>query len=239
MLSDRFIEVPESDAIELLEYEAGSEHGVAQTAFHPWGVALMPIDERQSWRLLRRADVGQVTSDPLRGRVDVAVISRPNGPPATTITFVGLGAAAERQRARVDGLRAGALADAASIVGSLIPDAASSERSAAGALLVDGRPVKPSELGAAWTSVERAVLADPTYAASYAALVGAVGERRLLDWPRSEVSRPTGGTHGLVLRGAPGQPDRLRAACRRDRTPRTCSAQTIRSKRRCSTFRSR
>jgi hypothetical protein len=35
---------------------------------------------------------------------------------------------------------------------------------------VDGRPVSRDQLGSAWEPVERGVLADPTYAASYAAL---------------------------------------------------------------------
>ena len=37
----------------LVEYRAAEEHGVAQIAYHPWGVALLPVDERRPWRLVQ------------------------------------------------------------------------------------------------------------------------------------------------------------------------------------------
>jgi hypothetical protein len=169
-LSDRFIEVPYGDAIELVEYQSGDERGVAQLAYHAWGVALLPLDERQPWRLVRRADVSGVTADHDRGRLTVELRPRPSLPSATPIELIALGATVERERAKIDGLRAQALADAGSIVNVLLPDAQFADRAAAAALLVDGRPVTPAELSGAWSAVERSVLADPTFAASYAAL---------------------------------------------------------------------
>ena len=175
LLADRFIEVPERDSIDLVEYQADAEHGVAQLAYHPWGVAVLPLDERLPWRLLRRADIASVTPDQMRGRLTVEVTPRPSASDARPIHLLGLGLAVERERARLAGLREQALADAAAIVGRLVPAAPVGGRNVAGRLLVDGRPVSPAELGDAWPEIERAVLADPTYAHSYAELVARGG----------------------------------------------------------------
>jgi hypothetical protein len=84
--------------------------------------------------------------------------------------LLSLGADHERHRARIDGMRQSALADAGAIVGRLMPDAPFDARQAASQLLVDGRPVAAGQLGEAWATVERAVLTDPTYAATYRSL---------------------------------------------------------------------
>jgi hypothetical protein len=71
---------------------------------------------------------------------------------------------------RFSTLHDGAFADAAAIVARLIPDAAATLRERAAGLLVDGRPTDSADLGDAWAPIERAVLSEPTFAASYAAL---------------------------------------------------------------------
>jgi hypothetical protein len=167
MLHDRFIEVPAADRLELIEYRVGTEHGVAQIAYHPWGVALLPVDGRAPSRLIRRADIAAVRADPGHGAVNVDV----GGAQAERIEVLALGAAFESHRARLAALRDGALGDAAAIVAALLPDAPFAVRQAASAGLVDGRPVASAQLGDAWPYVERAVLVDPVFAASYRALL--------------------------------------------------------------------
>lgn len=196
LLSDRFIEVPDADSIDLVEYRADSEQGVAQLAYHPWGVALLPLDERLPWRLLRRADIAAVSAEPLKGRLKVDVTPRPGAPDARPIELLGLGLAVERERARLAGLRERALADAAAIVDRLTPGTPADVRNGAGRLLVDGRPVTPAELGAAWPDVEGAVLSDPTYARSYEQLVERAGG----------ATQPSGRWISLAPR-VPGKPD--------------------------------
>jgi hypothetical protein len=168
LLTDRLVDVPDQDRLELVEYRAGDEHGVAQIAYHPWGLALLPLDERRPMRPVRRADIGSVAADRMTGTVAVT---------AGNVGFelVALGASYERHRARIDGLRQSAYADAGAIIGRLMPDAPFGARQAASSLLVDGRPVAPDELGEAWPSVERAVLADPTYEHTFRTLVARGG----------------------------------------------------------------
>lgn len=162
-LEDRLIDLPQGERLELVEYRSGDEHGVAQLAYHPWGVALLPLDERRPWRQLRRADIDTVRAEPATG--SVSVVAR-----GASFELLGLGFDHERHRARLDGLRQSALADAGAIVARLMPGAPFDARTRAGALLVDGRPVSAAEMGDGWSTVERAVLADPTYAQTYAAL---------------------------------------------------------------------
>jgi hypothetical protein len=170
LLTDRLIDLPRDDALEMAEFRSGDDHGVAQLAYHPWGVALIPLDERQRWRLLRRADIERVSVEQSFGRVRVDVRARPSEPDARPIELLGLGAAAERERGRIDGLRAAAVADAAAIIGRLAPALAADQLTSVAPMLVDGRPSQAAELGASWGSLENAVLGDPTYAATYAAL---------------------------------------------------------------------
>jgi hypothetical protein len=170
MLTDRLVDLPRADALELAEFRSGDDHGVAQLAYHPWGVALIPLDERQRWRLLRRGDIERVTVEQSLGRVRVDVRPRPSEPDARPIELLGLGAAAERERGRLDELRAAAVADAAAIVGRVAPALVSDHVTTVAPLLVDGRPAQPRELGASWSPLETAVLGDPMYAATYAAL---------------------------------------------------------------------
>jgi hypothetical protein len=173
-LADRFIDLPSDEAIELVEYRSAdrtgeAEHGVGQLAYHPWGAALLPLDERREWRLVRRADIAAVEGEPATGTVRITLTHRA-GAPSPEIELLGLGAAAVRQQARLDGLRAAALADAAAIVGRLLPDAALAIRRIASSLLVDGRPAARDALGDEWPTVEQVLLSEPTFAASYAAL---------------------------------------------------------------------
>ena len=170
-LHDRFIEVPNQERIELAEYRAGDEHGVAQIAYHEWGVALLPVDERHAPRLVRRAEIAKVTADGTLGAVAIQMRPRPGAAANESIELLALGAQFEHHRARLAALRDGALQDAATLVARLLPDAPFAVRQAASAALVDGRPVAQSELGDAWPYVERAVLVDPTFAASYHSLV--------------------------------------------------------------------
>ena len=88
----------------------------------------------------------------------------------------------ERHRQRLVALRDGAASDAATIVAQLLPDAPFQARQRAASLLVDGSPASPSELAEAWPFVERAVLVDPTFAASYHALMarGTVIQKELM-----------------------------------------------------------
>ena len=63
----------------------------------------------------------------------------------------------------------------AAIVAALVPDAPFDQRRRIDAVLREGRPVDAATLGDAWLPLEAAVLADPTFAESYRALVAAAG----------------------------------------------------------------
>jgi len=67
MLHDRFIEVPYRERLELVEFEQSDEHGVADRVPR-MGVALLPIDERQPWLLVRRAISPRSRRIPQRAR---------------------------------------------------------------------------------------------------------------------------------------------------------------------------
>jgi hypothetical protein len=174
MLTDRLIDLPDGERLELFEYADGGEHGVAQLAFHPWGVALMPLDERRPWRQVRRADIRAVRPDQTAGKLSVETTARP-GAGGAAFELLGLGLDTVRTAQRLATLREGALGDAAAIVARLAPDAPVSLRQRAASLLVDGHPTSPKELDDAWGPIERAVLAEPTFAATYAALCAKSG----------------------------------------------------------------
>lgn len=181
MLADRLIDLPDGERLELVEYAAGGEHGVAQLCFHPWGFVLMPLDERRPWRQVRRADIVAVRPDQSSGKVAVETGARP-GREGVAFELPGLGLDTVRTAQRFSTLHDGSLADAAAIVARLIPELSLADRQHAGNQLVDGRPTSPHELGDGWPPIERAVLSEPTFAATYAALVakstaGATGAR--------------------------------------------------------------
>ena len=207
MLHDRFIEVPYRERLELVEFEQSDEHGVAQIAYHEWGVALVPVDERQSWRLVRRADIATVAADPARGTVTIGLTPRPGTNPLSPIQLLAMGEQNERHRQRLVALRDGAASDAATIVAQLLPDAPFQARQRAASLLVDGSPASPSELAEAWPFVERAVLVDPTFAASYHALMarGTVDGQAPPVWLALAPRQPI--VPGAQLQTDPGETD--------------------------------
>lgn len=170
MLADRFIELPRGEATALVEYASGGARGVGQLAYHQWGACLLPLDERQPWQLIRRAAIGRVEGGVSRGLVRVETADRSDRRGGQALELAGLGAAAEVHGQRLAGLREAALADAAVIVATLLPDAPFETRRRAGQVLVDGRPAGPHELGDAWPLVEAAVLSEPTFADAYRVL---------------------------------------------------------------------
>jgi hypothetical protein len=170
VLADRFIELDTDEAIELVEYRTADDHGVAQLAYHGWGVALLPLDERRPWRLVRRASIENVAVDVGGGTVRLAAAGRP-GSPRVDYQLAGLGAAAESHAQRLGGRREAALEDAARIIAGLLADAPFDTRRRASAVLVDGRPVDRATLAEAWPVVEAAVLSEPTFAAAYRTLL--------------------------------------------------------------------
>ncbi len=176
-LADRFVEVPPAEAIELVEYRAAGDAGVGQLALHPGGVVLAPLDERRPWITIHRADIGRVEVDASTGSLGVV-----GGAGGAGFELVGLGDRARGLRDRLTVLREGAAADAVALVAGLIPDAPFVVRDRAAALLVDGRPCAPAELGEAWQPLESAVLAVPAFAASYRALLGRAGGSAALRW---------------------------------------------------------
>jgi hypothetical protein len=182
-LADRFIDLPDDGAIELVEYAreaAGApfpgESGIAQLAYHDRGFVLAPLDDRLAWHVVPRAAIVRVEEQPEVGGVRVALESAP------PIHLVRVGPASRRHAMRLAGLRDAALADAGAIVGGLIPDAPFAARDLATSSLVDGRPCGPERLGAAWGPLERAVLTEPAFAESYRALVAKAGGETSLRW---------------------------------------------------------
>jgi hypothetical protein len=207
MLTDRLIDLPAHERLELVEYAAGDEHGVAQLAVHPWGAALMPLDERRAWRLVRRADIAAVRPDQSAGRVAVEVAPRP-GRAGYSFEMLGLGLDTVRMSQRLTALYDTALSDVAAIVAGLLVDAPPGIRQLASGLLIDGRPASRAELGDAWGPIERAVLSEPTFAASYAALAGhsASAAGQSPSWISLAPVRPTDPTvhKSWFLVGLPG-----------------------------------
>lgn len=155
-LADALIELGE-EPIELVEYRSGDEHGVAQLAYHPWGVVIAPIDERFRERRIRRSAIGDVARGP--GRVAIAGLE-----------LVGLGERATLHADRLEALREAARGDAGRSVTRLLPDAPYADRRSAAERLVDGRPATPDDLGSAWAAVEAGVLVEPGFADAYRVL---------------------------------------------------------------------
>ncbi len=186
-LGDRFVELPDGEPIELVEYEArhaavgegapagaaGREDppraGVAQLACHDRGFVLAPVDDAADWHVVPRSGIERVDEVPEAGevRVDCGAWGR--------IRLLRVGPASARHAARLRGLRDAAAADAAALIAALIPDAPFPARDRAARLLVDGHPATPDDLGDAWVPLERAVLVTPPFADSYRDLVAAAG----------------------------------------------------------------
>ena len=171
VLADRFVELPGDRPIELVEYAAPAGAGIAQFAAHPWGFVLAPLDERLAWIGVRRGEIGAVVPREEVGGVRVEVAGG-----AEAVDLLRLGPAAARFAQELSALRDGAHADAAALVGALIPDAPFGVRDRASRLLVDGRPAGPDALGEAWPWLERAVLSEPVFAESYRLLVARTGD---------------------------------------------------------------
>jgi len=174
-LADGLVDADPDAEIDLVEYEAGAETGVAQLLYHDRGVVLAPVDDRLAWRRIRRADIGAVDLEASVGGVAVgsagrslAVEDTAAGGPA--LRLLRLGPTAFRHRDRWTALRDGAAADASAIVAGLIPDAPVGIRRAASAAMLEGRPASPVSLGGAWAALETATLGDPPFDESYRVL---------------------------------------------------------------------
>jgi hypothetical protein len=177
-LGDALVQLPGDDGLELVEYRIGDEHGVGQLAIGPWGAELLPLDERRPWRRIRRAEVAEASADPATGTVRVTLGERLEGgahPLSGPLELLGLGAASQRLAEAFTGLRAAALRDSATLVFGLVPDAGPAVRQRLTMTLVDGRPASREELGDAADLLDRAVLTEPVFAASLAALLERAG----------------------------------------------------------------
>ncbi len=166
-LGDAFVQLGD-DPLPLLEYRLGDQHGVALLALHAWGAELVPVDDAVRPMRIRRGEMGSVEADPAGGLVRVTL-------PAGTLELPGLGAAATAWGQRLGELRDGALRDAATLVGGLVPDAPFGSRNLLGRLLVDGRPASVADLGAELARIDGAVLTEPTFAASFRDLLARGG----------------------------------------------------------------
>ncbi len=199
-LADGLVETRPGTPVDLVEYAAGPESGIAQLLYHERGVALAPVDERRPWRRIRRADIGSVAVEASVGGVAVggagpSLAPAPDGAPA--LRLLRLGAIATEHARRWTALRDGAMADATAIVAGLAPDASFGARSLASRVLLEGRAASPATLGEAWPVLEAAALGVPPFDASYRVLraIGGGGEA-----PRWIACAPE----------APGSPDRPR-----------------------------
>lgn len=172
-LADGLVETAPDDEIDLVEYEAGAEVGVAQLLYHDRGVVLAPVDDRIPWRRIRRADIGAVELEPSVGGVSVGSAGRSLPPVAgggPALRLFRLGPTAVRHRDRWAALRNGASADASAIVAGLVPDAAVGVRRTASMAMLEGRPVTPASMGEAWSPLETATLEHPPFDESYRVL---------------------------------------------------------------------
>lgn len=172
-LADGLVEATTDDEIDLVEYEAGAEAGIAQMLYHDRGVVLAPVDDRIPWRRIRRADIGAVDLEPSVGGVAVQTGGRSLAPVAgagPALRLLRMGPTAVRHRDRWVALRDGAHADASAIVAGLVPDASVAVRRAASAAMLEGRPVTPASLGEAWSLLETATLGHPPFDEAYRAL---------------------------------------------------------------------
>jgi hypothetical protein len=177
-LSDGFVEVPDGP-IPLVEYAPpdASEAGVAHLAIHPWGAVVAPLDERRPWIRVRRSGIGAVDEDLATAGLRVHA---DDGRPVVDLPRLGPGVAGTR--AAFERLRDAAATDAGAILAALAPDVPFGARDRAARMLVDGRPADRVALGAAWGPIEAAVLTEPTFAASYAALVERAGGETAVRW---------------------------------------------------------
>jgi hypothetical protein len=191
-LEDGLVDLPADPEVDLVEYEAPGELGIAQLLYHSRGAVLAPVDDRHHWRRVRRADIGAVDLEPAVGGVRITGAGRslPAQPGGPAFRLIRLGAAAKAHADRWSALRDGAANDAAAIVGGLIPDADYAARQAAASLLVDGRPRTAAELGTAWAPLERAVLGHPPFDESYRLLAGVAGDDLSARWLATAPERP-------------------------------------------------
>ncbi|NJD29207.1 MAG: hypothetical protein FIA92_13035 [Chloroflexi bacterium] len=197
-LGDGLVELDHDEPIELVEVTDGPLAGVAQLRYHRRGVALAPLDERRPRLRIRRADIGSVEADPVGGRLRVRGPAGPLAGDVETVELRGLGQSTTAHAAHWTDLRDAAAADQAASIASLIPDASFSARRQAEAVLREGIPADPGELGEAWPLLERAALAEPTFAASYRALLSRAGGAAAKRWFATAPE-------------APGAPDPARA----------------------------
>jgi hypothetical protein len=172
-LKDGLVQFDANAEIDLVEYAAGEETGVAQLLYHERGVVLAPVDERLPWRRVRRADIGAVTLDPSVGGVSISgagpsLPPSPDGGPA--LRLLRLGPVATEHMHRWSAVRDGTGADATAIVTGLVPDAPFGPRSLASGLMLEGRAVGPAQLGEAWPLLEAATLGVPPFDESYRVL---------------------------------------------------------------------
>jgi hypothetical protein len=176
-LADAFVVLPDGAPVDLVEYAAPgrAENGVAQLAVDGWGATLAPLDERLPVRRIRRAAAGPITLLPEVGGVRV-------GSGEDGFDLLRLGPSAARHRDRLADLPAAAHRDAGAILARIVPDLPTSAAGRAAAALVDGHPASPGELGEAWEPVERSVLSQPVFAASYLALREHAGGADALRW---------------------------------------------------------
>ena len=196
-LADGLVETEADEEIDLVEYEAGAEAGVAQLLYHDRGAVLAPVDDRLAWRRIRRADIGPVELEASVGGVAVGSAGRSlaaadtvAGGPA--LRLLRLGPTAVRHRDRWAALRDGAAADASAIVAGLIPDAPVGVRRAASAAMLEGRPVSPAFLGEAWAALETATLGHPPFDESYRVLRAIGGGAAAPRWLVAAPERPGG-----------------------------------------------
>jgi hypothetical protein len=178
-LADGFVVLPDTTPVDLVE----TPDGVAQLALDGWGVTLASLDERRPVQRIRRADITGVDLLPPVGGVRVTAADG-------GFDLLRLGAAAARHRAALAELPAAAHRDAGAIVAGLVPDLAPGLAGRAAAALVDGRPASPGDLGDAWDALERGVLDQPTFAASYRGLREHAGGPGALRWLALAPERP-------------------------------------------------
>ena len=191
-LADGLVDADASAEIDLVEYEAGAEQGIAQLLYHDRGLVLAPVDERYPWRRIRRADIGAVELVPAAGGVAIGSAGRSLAPVASgpALRLLRLGAVATEHAKRLAALRDGAAADAAAIVSALVPDAPGAARRRASSLLLEGRPAGPGVLGDAWGPLEAATLDTPPFDASYRELRAIGGGDGAPRWLVTAPERP-------------------------------------------------
>jgi hypothetical protein len=181
-LTDGLVEIPGDAEIDVVEVGLPTDSGPAQLLYHDRGVAIAPLDEGRATLRIRRADIETVAAAPERGGLHVETRIGP-------VDLIRLGAAATSHERRWSVIRDSAAADIGAMLEALVPDAPFDVRRRAGAILREGRPADAAALGAAWDPLERAVLAEPTFAASYGELLtragGATARRWLVMAPES------------------------------------------------------